>query len=70
MKFITKVSALFLLLFGVYGQALAIPVISGDGTETCVSGTPLGGASCAITLIDDHNLWKQNGDADLNGAVW
>ncbi|MGD2053137.1 MAG: PEP-CTERM sorting domain-containing protein [Gammaproteobacteria bacterium] len=70
MKFITKVSALFLLLFGVYGQALAIPVISGDGTETCVSGTPLGGASCAITLIDDHNLWKQNGDVDLNGAVW
>ncbi|MGD8934679.1 MAG: PEP-CTERM sorting domain-containing protein [Gammaproteobacteria bacterium] len=58
------------MVVGVYGQALAIPVISGDGTETCVNGTPLGGGGCSITLIDDHNLWKQNGDADLDGAVW
>ena len=72
MKAFDKVLAIFVLAFGVYSQAGAIPVISGDGTETCVSGDPLGGASveCAITLIDDHNLWKQNGDADLDGAMW
>ena len=72
MKFINKTLAIFVLIVGVYSQAWAIPIISGDGTETCISGTPLGGASvgCTISLIDDHNLWKQNGDADLNGATW
>jgi hypothetical protein len=72
MKLINKALAAIVLIIGMNGQALAIPIISGDGTETCVSGTPLGGVSvaCDISLIDDHNLWKQNGDADLNGAAW
>jgi hypothetical protein len=72
MKLINKALAAIVLIVGINGQALAIPIISGDGTETCVSGAPLGGDSvaCEIALIDDHNLWKQNGDADLNGATW
>ena len=72
MTFINKTLTAFVLIIGMNGHVLAIPMISGDGTETCVSGAPLGGASvdCSITLIDDHNLWKQNGDADLNGATW
>jgi len=72
MTLINKILTTLVLIIGMNGQVLAIPIISGDGTETCVSGAPLGGASvdCSITLIDDHDLWKQNGDADLNGATW
>ena len=72
MKLITKIPAIVYLMFGIYSQALAITIISGDGTETCISGDPLGGSAvgCTITTIDDHPLWKQNSDADLNGATW
>lgn len=72
MSYINKILITLALIIGMNGQALAIPIISGNGTETCVSGAPLGGASvaCTISLIDDHNAWKQNVDADLNGAMW
>jgi hypothetical protein len=43
-------------------NALALPVVSGDGTESCTSYL----GSCNVTTIDRHPLWQTNG----SGTEW
>jgi hypothetical protein len=44
-------------------NALALPIVSGDGTESCTSYL---GGSCNVTTIDRHPLWQTNG----TGTEW
>jgi len=42
-------------------SAQAMPLLSGDSTETCVNGAPLGAGPCAITVISPHPAWQPAG---------
>lgn len=65
MTFINKTLATFVLIVGMNGQVLAIPMISGDGTETCVDGT----SACSLQAISVHGAWETN-NPNGNGAQW
>ena len=69
MKFIYKIIATLVLIIGMNGQTLATLIISGDGTETCVNGAPLGGGACNVQTISVHSAWQAN-DPNGNGAQW
>ena len=56
------------LIYGV-GLAGSTPLLSGDGTETCVKGIPLGGGICPVQVIDAHPLW-QPAQPQGSAAVW
>ena len=66
MNFINKILTALVLIVGINGQALAIPIISGDGTETCVN---LAEISCSVQTISVHSLWQAN-DPIGNDAKW
>lgn len=66
MKFYNKILTALVLIIGINGQALAIPIISGDATETCVNPADI---SCSLQTISVHNLWQAN-DPGGNGAQW
>lgn len=65
MTFINKTLATFVLIIGMNGQVLAIPMISGDGTETCIDGT----SACSLQTISVHGAWETN-NPNGNGAQW
>jgi hypothetical protein len=45
---------------GVAGTASALPIVSGDGTETCEYGAPLASLSdtCTVELVTPHPRWQ------------
>jgi PEP-CTERM motif len=49
--------------------AEAIPLLSGDGTETCSLGPLLGGGVCSVQAITPHPLWQPAHPAG-SPAVW
>lgn len=38
-----------------------MPLLSGDGSETCVNGAPLGPGACTVTVIRAHPAWQPPG---------
>ena len=61
MKNLLKSMALAMLTVAAAATAQAAPIVSGDGTETCVAGAPLGNAPCSVVTIDEHPLWQPSG---------
>jgi len=59
------------LLLGSSGAALAIPIISGDSTETCTLGPALspGGACTVFDPVSPHAAW-QTVNPNGQGAEW
>jgi hypothetical protein len=49
--------------------AEAVPLLSGDGTETCSKGPLLGGGACSVQAITPHPLWQPAHPAGSQ-AVW
>lgn len=47
------------------GSAGASPVLSGNGTETCMLGAALGGGACNVVSVDPHPAWHT-----LSTAQW
>lgn len=45
------------------GFASATPLVSGDGSETCSLGAPLGGGACTVVTVDAHPLWHTDATA-------
>lgn len=64
-----QIFAIFTLLLGLSGQAMAGIIISGDGDETCAAGTPIGGGACTEQTISVHSAWQPN-NPNGNGAAW
>ncbi len=62
---IIKAAALAVIAVFSVGTAGATPVLSGDGTETCVLGTPLGGGACSVVSVDPYPAWHT-----LSTAKW
>ncbi len=46
-------------------NAAAVPIVSGDGTETCTAGS----GACSVTTIDRHPSWQSNNPGASN-AQW
>ena len=58
------------LLLGSSGAALAIPIISGDSTETCTLGPALPAGACTVfDPVSPHAAW-QTVNPNGQGAVW
>ncbi len=49
--------------------ASATAILSGDSTETCTQGIPLGGGPCTAQAINLHPAWQPNNPGG-SGAVW
>lgn len=57
------------LFFSWYTEVEALPLLSGDGTETCSKGLLLGGGACTVHTITPHPLWQPAHPAGSQ-AVW
>src|SRR5262245_51030653 len=57
------------LCFAWSTEAEALPLLSGDGTETCSQGLLLGGGACTVHAITPHPLWQPAHPAGSQ-AVW
>lgn len=68
-KLYLKLALTIFLLFGATLSSQASLIVSGDGTETCVNGTPLVAGSCSIQTITPHNAWQTISPLG-NGALW
>lgn len=69
MKPCIKILTSLMLIFGLVGQVQATLIISGDGTEICTNGSPLGGGSCTVQTITLHPAWQTN-NPNGNNAKW
>lgn len=61
MKNILKTMALAILAAAAAATVQAAPIVSGDGTETCVAGVPIGNGPCNVVIVDEHPLWQPSG---------
>ncbi|MGE3541278.1 MAG: PEP-CTERM sorting domain-containing protein [Candidatus Tectimicrobiota bacterium] len=52
-----------------YTRGEALPLLSGDGTETCRLGPLLGNGTCGVQAITPHPLW-QPANPGGSAAVW
>lgn len=69
MKTGIKILTTFSLMIGLNGLAIATPIISGDGTETCAYGAPLSDGECMVQTISTHSRWQPNNPNNTD-ALW
>lgn len=66
--------AVFVASFSGWDSAFAVsvPFVSGDGSESCIRGTPTGGpgAPCSLQIIDPHPAWQDPTALNDLEAYW
>ena len=68
-RFVVGSMIIFALFLSWYTGVEAVPLLSGDGTETCSKGMLLGGGTCTVQVITPHPLWQPAHPAGSQ-AVW